>query len=89
MKNRNFIKLVYRKDKDGVFVRSNGRSLYQDFPFLPFIAEHLIDKDVNCDMFITKVKFIYHGYDALLWIDKHDNVMVRYMFKDKQIKIDF
>lgn len=89
MNNRNFIRLVYRKDKDGVFVRSNGRSLHQDFPFLPYMAENLIDKDINCDMFISKVKFFYHGYDALAWIDKHDNVIVRYMSNHKQTKINF
>lgn len=89
MKNRDYVKVVYRIDADGVFVRSNGRTLHQDFPFLPYIGELLVDEDIHCDIFISKVKFFYQGLPALAWIDKHDNVIVRYMSNNKQTKIDF
>lgn len=96
MKEKDKIKLVYRRNKDDIFVRLIGgkeRTFWQDFRFMPMCIGVELVTDlppyVGSSIMIDKISFYFNGCKALCWIDKHKNLIVRIDNINKQTKIDF
>lgn len=93
MKCRDYIKVVYRRDHNGIFVRRIGdtvRTFWQDFCFMPLnVGDVFLDPATSNSYCIDRIHFHINDCEALCWFDKHGNLIVRYMSNNKQLKIDF
>lgn len=87
-KKLSYIKLVYRINSNGEYVRYGVGSIHAlttDFPFLRELGMISLEKPI---VVVRRVYFHYGLGDGLAWIDKHGNVIVRCM-NISQTKIDF
>lgn len=90
MKKKDKIKIVYHCENVSTYYRlvdGKKRYLQDDFPFLSEIGQIYTGVPVVC---VKKILFDYGLVGkGIAWIDKHENVVVRFDNVYKQTKINF